>query len=121
MNASDSLDATRGVSIGRRRPSTLGFRCLCFLLAAVALSRAVELAGQVPGAAATTGDSIPPPRPPAFSPRGAFVRSLLVPGWGQAHVGASTRGAVYFALSASSLWMTYVSSRQLADARRQVE
>jgi hypothetical protein len=53
------------------------------------------------------------------SPRGAFVRSLVVPGWGQAWVGAPVRGGVYFALEVGALWMTYKSHQQLREARRQ--
>ncbi|MQA89113.1 MAG: hypothetical protein GEU90_02580 [Gemmatimonas sp.] len=54
---------------------------------------------------------------PPVSPRGAFLRSLVLPGWGQAHVGAYGRGAVYFTLTSSSLWMTWVARRELEDAR----
>jgi Family of unknown function (DUF5683) len=56
---------------------------------------------------------------PPVSPRGAFLRSLVLPGWGQAHVGAYGRGAVYFTLAGGSFWMTYVARRELEDARLQ--
>lgn len=56
---------------------------------------------------------------PAFSGRGAFVRSLVLPGWGQAYVGAPGRGAVYFAMASGSYYMTWVARRQLLDARRE--
>lgn len=51
------------------------------------------------------------------SARGALIRSLVLPGWGQAYVGAPGRGAVYFALEAGSVWMTYTTLRQLGEAR----
>lgn len=54
---------------------------------------------------------------PPVSPRGAFLRSLVLPGWGQAYVGAHGRGAVYFTMATGSIWMAYVASRQLDDAR----
>jgi hypothetical protein len=54
-----------------------------------------------------------------FSPRGAFLRSLVLPGWGQAYVGAPVRGAVYFTIASGGVWMSYVARRQLADARRE--
>lgn len=54
---------------------------------------------------------------PAVSPGGAFLRSLALPGWGQAYVGAPGRGVVYFAMEAGSLWMTYKTTRQLREAR----
>ncbi|HEX2191052.1 MAG TPA: DUF5683 domain-containing protein, partial [Longimicrobiaceae bacterium] len=52
------------------------------------------------------------------SPRGAFLRSLVLPGWGQSAVGSPGRGAVYFALETASLWMVYKSQRKLHYARR---
>ena len=58
---------------------------------------------------------------PSVSPRGAFLRSLVLPGWGQAYVGAPGRGAVYFAMTGGSVWMSYVARRQLQDAREQQE
>lgn len=55
------------------------------------------------------------------SPTGAFFRSLVLPGWGQAYVGAPVRGAVYFGLTGGSLWMSYLTRKQLQDARREQE
>ena len=52
-----------------------------------------------------------------ISPRGAFVRSLVIPGWGQSAVGSPGRGAVYFGMEAGSLWMWYKSLEKLRDAR----
>lgn len=52
-----------------------------------------------------------------FSARGAFLRSLVLPGWGQSYVGSPGRGAVYFALEAGSLWMVYKTSRELGEVR----
>jgi hypothetical protein len=54
---------------------------------------------------------------PVRSPRDAFLRSLVVPGWGQAWVGAPVRGGVYFAMEAGALWMTYKSRQKLREAR----
>lgn len=51
------------------------------------------------------------------TPRGAFLRSLVLPGWGQSEVGAPERGAIYFALEAGSLWMVYKSHQKLGEAR----
>jgi hypothetical protein len=52
------------------------------------------------------------------SPRGAFFRSLILPGWGQSSIGASGRGAVYFALESGSLWMLYKADQKLDEAKR---
>jgi hypothetical protein len=54
-----------------------------------------------------------------ISPRGAFLRSLVLPGWGQSAIGAPGRGAVYFALESGSLWMVYKSNRKLHEAYQQ--
>lgn len=58
------------------------------------------------------------PDGPPRSPRGAFFRSVVIPGWGQAWVGAPTRGITYFALESGSLWMLHKSVRQLQQAKR---
>jgi len=51
-----------------------------------------------------------------ISPRGAFLRSLVLPGWGQSEIGAPERGIVYFALEAGSLWMVLKSQHRLNQA-----
>ncbi len=53
-----------------------------------------------------------------ITPKGAFLRSLVLPGWGQSAVGSPGRGAVYFTLETASLWMVYKSHRKLHFARR---
>lgn len=90
-------------------------RCLVLLLAALALAPALR-AQQVPQAT--------PPADTAredqgVSPRGAFLRSLVLPGWGQSAVGAPGRGGVYFALESVSLWMLYRTQQRLSEARAQ--
>jgi hypothetical protein len=52
------------------------------------------------------------------SARGALLRSLVLPGWGQAYVGAPGRGAIYFGIEAASLWMVLKSRRELGAARQ---
>ena len=51
-----------------------------------------------------------------ISPQGAFLRSLVIPGWGQSELGSPGRGGVYFALEAGSLWMLFKSNRKLDEA-----
>lgn len=53
-----------------------------------------------------------------ISPRDAFFRSLILPGWGQSSIGAPGRGAVYFALESGSLWMLYKADQKLEEAQR---
>lgn len=63
------------------------------------------------------GDSVQADSAPGISPRGAFLRSLVIPGWGQSELGAPGRGGIYFALEAGSLWMYLKSDRKLDEAR----
>lgn len=54
---------------------------------------------------------------PERSPGGAFIRSLVIPGWGQAWVGAPIRGGIYFAIESAAAWMVFKTANQLEDAR----
>ena len=56
-------------------------------------------------------------RPRRVTPRGAFMRSLVLPGWGQSELGMPGRGGIYFALEAGSLWMLWKSGEKLDEAR----
>jgi hypothetical protein len=53
-----------------------------------------------------------------LAPGTAFYRSLLVPGWGQASVGAYLRGGTFFALQTSSAYMMLKSMARLGEARQ---
>ena len=77
---------------------------------------AIPARGQEPDAPAPTlsADTLDDT---GVSAAGAFARSLVLPGWGQAYVGSPGRGAVYFALEAGAAWMTFKSYRQLDEAR----
>jgi len=48
-----------------------------------------------------------PPSTGRPSPGGAFLRSVLVPGWGQAASGSYGRAAFYFLAQAGNVWMAY--------------
>lgn len=85
---------------------------LALSAARFAPAAAAQEPAEVPPAAAQIDEAEPP-----VSARGAFVRSLLVPGWGQAYVGAPGRGAIYFAMEAGSAWMVYKTYQQLEEAR----
>ena len=58
-------------------------------------------------------DSMQPP----VTPMGAFVRSLVIPGWGQAAVDQPGRGAFYFAASSFTIFMVAKSQSELDAAR----
>ena len=51
------------------------------------------------------------------SPGGAFLRSVLVPGWGQAAYGAYFRGGIYFGAEAGSWFMLLKTRAKLGEAR----
>jgi hypothetical protein len=50
-------------------------------------------------------------------PRGAFIRAMLIPGWGHLYIGSPVRGAVYFAIQSSSWFMLVKTLRRLDEAR----
>ena len=54
---------------------------------------------------------------PAITARGALLRSLVLPGWGQSYVGSPGRGSIYFAMEAGSLWMALKTHREMREAR----
>lgn len=92
---------------------------LAFLL----LAGAVPVVGQDSTAAppvlpepARPAPSVPLIRPPV-SPMGAFWRSLLIPGWGQAVLGRRTTGAIFLAAEGVALGMTLSTSSQLTTMR----
>jgi hypothetical protein len=51
------------------------------------------------------------------SPGKAFLRSVLVPGWGQLSVGANKRAAVFIALQSTSYFMLVKTLNKLSDAQ----
>jgi len=65
---------------------------------------------------AALADTIPVPPfrvPPPISPLGAFGRSFLVPGWGQAVLGRRVTGAFFVFWEGLTLTMTLKASHQL--------
>lgn len=57
------------------------------------------------------------PEPELPSPTGAFLRSLAVPGWGQAAIGSYTRAAFYVAVETSSAYALIRTRIRLQEAR----
>jgi hypothetical protein len=93
--------------------------CALLLLAAPAAAqvRDTARAPAPPAARVDTAAAVVDTFPGGITPKGAFLRSLVLPGWGQSAVGAPGRGAVYFGLEAGSLWMLYKSRQKLSAAR----
>jgi len=54
------------------------------------------------------------------SPGGAFLRSVLIPGWGHAAAGSYTRGGFYVVGQGMTTWMLFKTNARLDQARRQV-
>ena len=50
------------------------------------------------------------------SPGGAFLRSLVLPGWGHASIESYTRGGFYFTAQGLTLWMIVRTIRRLGAA-----
>ncbi|MGH7590807.1 MAG: hypothetical protein ACREL2_05165, partial [Gemmatimonadales bacterium] len=76
-----------------------------------------------PPAAAAAMDTVPGPRltpldstaiKPPITPMGAFFRSLMIPGWGQATLGRKVTGGIMVAWEGVTLGMTLKTSHELA-------
>ena len=63
----------------------------------------------------TVPDSVPAPT--VVSPKGAFLRAVLLPGWGHASVGSYTRGGFYFAAEITTGWGLLRTNRRLGEIR----
>jgi hypothetical protein len=50
-------------------------------------------------------------------PRAAFVRAMLLPGWGHLYLGETRRAGVYFALETSSYFMLAKTMSRLGDVK----
>ncbi len=61
------------------------------------------------------GDSIRPV--PPITPTGAFLRSLVLPGWGQSLLGRNVTSGVFIGFEAISITMVWKASWQLYYAR----
>jgi hypothetical protein len=78
-----------------------------------------------PAARAQQGKPVAPPAPqdsvfskPPISAGGAFFRSLIIPGWAQAELGAEARGAFYFLAASFSWFMVGRTQIRLNEAER---
>ena len=58
-----------------------------------------------------------PAEPTGPSPGGAFLRSLILPGWGQAAYDANFRGAVFFGMQTGGWFMIAKTVARLGEAR----
>ena len=86
-------------------------------LTAIAAERDPGAAQVVTGDTLVAPDSVAPAVRGVVSPRGAMIRSWLVPGWGQASVGSYRRGGFWFALQGTSWYMLLKTLGRLNTAR----
>ena len=56
-----------------------------------------------------------------IKPRTAFIRSLILPGWGQFSVHANTRGAIFLGLQGTSWFMLVKTLNKLSDAQKSAD
>lgn len=66
-----------------------------------------------PAAEGQASDSLPPPTRPV-SPGGALLRSLLIPGWGQARLGRGLAAGFFLTVEGAALGMALKANSELA-------
>lgn len=90
------------------------------MLRSLLLSLLLIVAGSAALAAQVTPpDTLPPDTVPRENraPRNAFIKALLVPGWGHYSIGAEKRG-IFFTVTQGASWFMLVKTlRKLGDAQ----
>lgn len=90
---------------------------------------AAALLAVAPGAASAQARPAPQPAPSdsttqaaarGASPGGAFLRAVLIPGWGHASIGAYNRGAFYVAVESATGWALVKSRKRVQEAAERV-
>lgn len=66
-------------------------------------------------------DAAPDTATVPLSPRGAFIRSMVIPGWGQAAFDSHGRGSIYFAGWAANWFMIFRNQVRLDAARGRLD
>ena len=57
---------------------------------------------------------------PGIAPSGAFLRAVLLPGWGHSSIGSYTRGGFYFAVETTTAWGLLSTIRRLTETRQRI-
>jgi len=92
----------------------LGTRLLVPLVLAIAPP---GISGQEPEPPQQPSQASALAQPLGVSPGGAFLRAVLVPGWGHAAIGSYTRGGFYFAFESLTAYTFLRTHQRLSDAR----
>ncbi len=95
------------------RSRQLGLLCLAALAAAAPKRAAAQDTATVAPVPATAITQVQP-----ISPMGAFFRSFLLPGWGQARLNRKVTGGIFIAWEGVTLGMSVKTRRELAYLRR---
>lgn len=98
-------------------------RTLWFAILVVAPLCGTGLSAQVQDSPPGTGTAVPAVSdslPDRVTPTGAFLRSVVLPGWGHAAIGSNLRGAFYVAAEGSTAWMLLRIRSRLKSANRQL-
>ena len=100
-------------------PTRSRHRAPALALALLGAAHASALAGQQPlaGAPQDSAQAVEIPGSPGRpSAAGAFVRSMVIPGWGQAVAGSPGRGVFYFTVQSVAVWMILKTTKTLGSA-----
>jgi len=93
--------------------------CLLLLSALSALFAVNTSALEAPDSATVVADTTAPPSSRPVSPRGAALRSIALPGWGQFYNSRPIKGGIMTAAYVASLAGIVVRQRQLNREARQ--
>ena len=93
---------------------------VCQRLSALVLTGLVVLSAALPASAQERPAEglVPVAPPPRVSPRGAFVRAALLPGWGHVSIGSYGRAGFYFAAETGTLYALIQTRMRLSEARK---
>ena len=106
---------------------SVGRRALLVLIPVLLATTSRGLTGQIPDSLqaipeAAQEDTLSEEiAPQGISPRGAFIRSGLVPGWGHVKVGAHVRGAFYFTAQSSSVFMIFSTQQRINRTEKRLQ
>lgn len=91
------------------------------LVLAVVFAGCLAAATPVATVAQVAQDTATAPGSTGPTPAGAFLRGVLIPGWGHTVSGSLTRGAFYFGVETASIWMLFKTVQKLDAVRSRVD